>query len=196
MRSSASECTSSSAPGGLQAEPAAGRSPSSAAGTRSSGRMTMKKTRTGGDDEQRRALGVAERDSLRDELADDDVQEGEDQIGEHDGEHGRRGIRRTACDSACSPSAPMPSEVSVTPSCIAAMKCGGSDVMRSTSRARRLPWWCSSTMRVRRAVTRPYSAATKKAFSRIRTPTRDELEEDRHAPTPWALVLGGMSSSN
>ena len=25
---------------------------------------------------------------------------------------------------------------------------------------------------------------------------RDELEEDRHAPTPWALVLGGMSSSN
>ena len=24
----------------------------------------------------------------------------------------------------------------------------------------------------------------------------DELEEDRHAPTPWALVLGGISSSN
>ena len=24
----------------------------------------------------------------------------------------------------------------------------------------------------------------------------DELEEDRHAPTPWAWVLGGMSSSN
>src|SRR4051812_50014614 len=25
---------------------------------------------------------------------------------------------------------------------------------------------------------------------------REELEEERHAPTPWALVLGGMSSSN
>jgi len=24
----------------------------------------------------------------------------------------------------------------------------------------------------------------------------DELEEDRHAPTPWAVVLGGISSSN
>ena len=24
----------------------------------------------------------------------------------------------------------------------------------------------------------------------------EELEEERHAPTPWALVLGGMSSSN
>jgi hypothetical protein len=24
----------------------------------------------------------------------------------------------------------------------------------------------------------------------------DELEEDRHAPTPWAWVLGRMSSSN
>ena len=24
----------------------------------------------------------------------------------------------------------------------------------------------------------------------------EELEEERHAPTQWALVLGGMSSSN
>ena len=24
----------------------------------------------------------------------------------------------------------------------------------------------------------------------------DELEEDRQAPTPWAVVLGGISSSN
>ena len=24
----------------------------------------------------------------------------------------------------------------------------------------------------------------------------DELEKERHAPTPWALVLGGLSSSN
>ncbi len=40
----------------------------------------------------------------------------------------------------CSPTAPMASEVSVTPSCIAAMKRGGSPVMRSTARARRFPW--------------------------------------------------------
>ena len=45
-----------------------------------------------------------------------------------------------ACESACSPRAPIPSEVRVTPSCIAAMNCGGSAVMRSTARARRLPW--------------------------------------------------------
>ena len=30
------------------------------------------------------------------------------------------------CANTCSPNAPMASEVSVTPSCIAAMKCGGS----------------------------------------------------------------------
>ena len=47
----------------------------------------------------------------------------------------------------------MASEVSVTPSCIAAMKRGGSLVIRSTSRARRLPWWWSSMIRVRLAVT-------------------------------------------
>ena len=41
--------------------------------------------------------------------------------------------------SAASPRAPIPSEVSVTPSCIAAMKRPGSPVMRSTSRARLFP---------------------------------------------------------
>ena len=43
------------------------------------------------------------------------------------------------CASVCSPRAPIPSEVSVTPSCMAAMKRGGSAVIRSASRARRLP---------------------------------------------------------
>ena len=76
----------------------------------------------------------------------------------------------------------MPSEVSVTPSCIAAMNCGGSLVIRRTARARRLPWWCSSMIRVRRAVTSAYSAATKKALSRISSPTPIELESEGHAP--------------
>src|SRR5262249_49381372 len=70
--------------------------------------------------------------------------------------------------STCSPRAPIASEVIVTPSCIAAMNRGGSLVIRSTARARRLPSRSSSRMRVRRDVTRPYSAATKKAFRRIR----------------------------
>src|SRR5215208_5159582 len=66
--------------------------------------------------------------------------------------------------STCSPTAPIASEVSVTPSCIAAMKRGGSPVIRSTCRAVRWPSSASSCIRVRRTVTRPYSAATKNAF--------------------------------
>ena len=65
----------------------------------------------------------------------------------------------------------MPSEVSVTPSCIAAMKCGGSLVIRRTERAVRLPSSASSLMRVRRTVTSEYSPATKNALSRIRRTT-------------------------
>src|SRR6478672_10159658 len=67
--------------------------------------------------------------------------------------------------------APMASEVSVTPSCIAAMKCAGSLVIFITARAGRLPSSISSLSRVRRTVTSEYSAATKKPFSRIRTAT-------------------------
>ncbi len=64
-----------------------------------------------------------------------------------------------------SPMAPMARLVSVTPSCMAAMKRGGLAVMVSTARARLLPCCSSSVIRVRRAVTRAYSAATKNAFS-------------------------------
>ena len=71
------------------------------------------------------------------------------------------------CASTGSPRAPIASEVSVTPSCIAEMNRGGSPVIRSTARARRFPSRSSSRMRVRREVTSPYSAATKNAFRRI-----------------------------
>src|SRR6478672_3534855 len=67
--------------------------------------------------------------------------------------------------------APMASEVSVTPSCIAAMKCAGSLVIFITARAGRLPSSMSSLSRGRRTVTSEYSAATKKPFRRIRTAT-------------------------
>src|SRR5438093_9919147 len=72
------------------------------------------------------------------------------------------------CARTGSPSAPVPSDVIVPPSCLAAMKRGGSLLLRSTALARRFPARSSSRIRVRREVTSPYSAATKKAFRRIR----------------------------
>jgi len=72
---------------------------------------------------------------------------------------------------ACSPMAPMARLVAVTPSCIAAMKRGGSATILSTARARRFPCCTSSWIRVLRAVTRAYSPATKNAFSRMMTAT-------------------------
>src|SRR6476659_8309281 len=67
--------------------------------------------------------------------------------------------------------APIAREVSVTPSCIAAMKCAGSLVIFITARAGRLPSSMSSLSLVRRTVTSEYSAATQKPFRRIRTAT-------------------------
>ena len=138
MRSSASERTSRSAPGGStpKTRSTASVEPCS---TQMSGCETVKNARTGADDPERRPLRVAERDALRHELAEHDMEEREDEVRERDRERGRRATGRTRCVSTCSPRAPMASEVSVTPSCMAAMKRGGSPVMRSTSRARRLP---------------------------------------------------------
>ena len=73
--------------------------------------------------------------------------------------------------STCSPSAPIARLVAVTPSCIAAMKRAGSATIRTTARARRSPFCASSWIRVLRAVTSPYSAATKYAFSKISAAT-------------------------
>ena len=84
----------------------------------------------------------------------------------------------------------------MTPSCIAAMNRGGRETILSTSRARRLPCCCSSTIFVLRAVTRPYSAATKNAFRSSEPDKGGQLEGDSHAPvSPGAQVLGGRSSS-
>src|SRR5512132_221483 len=86
--------------------------------------------------------------------------------------------------STRSPSAPMASEVSVTPSCIAAMKCGGSLVILTTERAVRLPSSASSFMRVRRTVTSEYSPATKKPFKRISATTAASSSATVIAGTP------------
>ena len=101
------------------------------------------------------------------------------------------------CASTCSPSAPIASEEIVTPSCIAEMNRGGSPVIRMTARARLLPSCSSSMIRVRRDVTRPYSAATKNPFRRSR-PTRASICRRKviyAAPLVGARLLGGRSSS-
>ena len=67
----------------------------------------MKNQRTGRRDRERGSLRVAERDPLRHELADHDVQVGDDQQREDHGEERRHpGSKRF--ESTCSPSAPMP----------------------------------------------------------------------------------------
>ena len=68
-------------------------------------------------------------------------------------------------DTTGSPIAPSARLESVTPSWIDEMKRGGASSSRSTLRADLLPWASSSCRRVRRTVTRPYSAATKKPFA-------------------------------
>ena len=78
----------------------------------------------------------------------------------------------------------MPRQVSVTPSCIAAMNRGGSRGDPEHVARAPVALVSSSMIRVRRAVTSPYSAATKKPFSRIEHCDGDELQERRHAPLP------------
>src|SRR6478672_2751561 len=92
--------------------------------------------------------------------------------------------------SACSPRAPIPRLVRVTPSCMAAMNRGGSATIRWTARARLLPASPSSWILVRRAVTRAYSPATKKAFSKISAATpRSSRERVTFRPPPaWDSV--------
>ena len=88
MRSSASECASWSAPGGSW--------PSSRS-TDSVARLQQPDQRREDDEEaphrrgdgQRRPLRMAERDALRDELAEHDVEEGDQEQREHYREHGR-----------------------------------------------------------------------------------------------------------
>ena len=168
IRSSASECTSRSAPGGSR--PSEWRTSSVERCSSQISRAEDGEERAHGPrDPERRALGVAERGPLRHELAEHDVEEAEDAKARMmasrrhalvelarqrrlaqgaDGQRGERDAELHRRDEA-----------------------GGSPVICRTSRARRLPWCCSSMIRVRRAVTRPYSAATKNALSRIRIAT-------------------------
>ena len=82
---------------------------------------------------QRGPLGVAERDPLRHELADHDVQVGDDQQRDDHGEDRRHhGVETGARAPARRARRSRGSEI-VTPSCIAAMNRGGLLVIRSTA---------------------------------------------------------------
>ena len=107
---------------------------------------------------------------------------------EDDGERRSRSPARRRARAPARRARRSPSEVIVTPSCIAAMKRGGSAVIRSTARARRFPSRSSSRIRVRREVTSPYSAATKDALSRISPRGRAAREELHRACAAEALV--------
>ena len=87
----------------------------------------------------------------------------------------------------------MPSEVSVTPSCIAAMKRGGSAVIAEHRAGAAVALvGAAPAIRVRRTVTSAYSAATKNAVQQHQHDDADELEEERHAPVSGARVLSGV----
>ena len=90
----------------------------------------------------------------------------------------------------------MPSEVSVTPSCMAAMKRGGRETILSTCCARRSP--CLLELDDLRPARR-HEAVLGRDEKRVQEQQPGDggqLEEDRHAPvSPEAQVLGGSSSS-
>src|SRR6185437_12413997 len=79
---------------------------------------------------------------------------------------------------------------------MAEMKRGGCSSRRSTRRAPRLPCASSSCTRVRRTVTRPYSAATKKAFAATMTATANSssavvIEYSDRRRSSLASIVGG-----
>ena len=87
--------------------------------------------------------------------------------------------------------APMASEVSVTPSCIAAMKCGGSLVIFITARARRLP---SSIELLQPGAAHGHERVLgrdEEAVQQDQNGDAEKLEEDRHAPVSGARGTGG-----
>ena len=72
----------------------------------------------------------------------------------------------------------------MTPSCIAVMNCGGSLVIRSTARARRLPWWCElDDARAARGDERVLGR-DEEAVEQHEQPDGEQLESECHALTP------------
>ena len=89
--------------------------------------------------------------------------------------------------------APIASEVSVTPSCIAAMKCGGSLVIFITERAGRLPL-VGELLQPRPAHgDERVLGRDEEAVQQDQSGHGQKLEENRHAPVSGAAVLEGSS---
>ena len=89
-----------------------------------------------------------------------------------------------AFESACSPSAPMPSEVSVTPSCIAVMNCDGSLVI--LQHRPRAPVALVVELDDPRAARRDERVLGRdeEAVEQHEQPDADQLESECHAPAP------------
>ena len=194
MCSSASRVQPSrSAPGGLEAEQRASTAFVDVCSSQTSGAKTVKNSAHAA---RRRTsavrLGVPERDALRHELAEHDVEEGQDEEGE-DVTRARREPRvERSCESACSPRAPMPSERERD-----AELHRGDEPRRvardpATARARRLPWWRARCIRVRaRGDERVLGRDEERVRSRISDRDGDELESEvAHAPLSGALGTG------
>ncbi len=97
--------------------------------------------------------------------------------------------------TAGSPSAPSASDESVMPSCIAEMKCDGSETIFRTVRARRLPSATSSSSRVWRTETNAYSAATKNAFQSTQmTMSRSSTAVSRLMRAPFGRARAGSEA--
>ena len=184
------------AAGRLEPERRAGSTSLERCSTQISGLKTTKKPRTGVETASATPLRVAEGDALRHELADHDVQEGDDQEREHE--------RRSRSPRAGRRPAPAPARrahrspgwCAVTPSCIAAMKRGGFATIRSTARALRLP--CCASSLDPRAPCRDERVLGRDEVAVQQNQRRDgeEFEEEDHVLAPAGGRLGMTSSSN
>jgi hypothetical protein len=138
---------------------------------------------------------VAERDPLRHELADDDVQEGEDQVREQDRDDRRHHVaegvgERTLADGTDTQRGERHAELH--------RRDETRRVRGDTQHVAGAPVALVVEFDDARAARRDEAVLGRdeEGVQQDENADRDELEEERHAPTPWALVLGGMSSSN
>ena len=138
---------------------------------------------------------MSKRDPLRHELADHHVQEGEDEVGK---EHGEQGGNRSVEEAR---------QRHLTER---------TDAQRSERHAElhrrdEARWVGRNAQHIARASValvlqlddagppcghEAVFGRDKEGVQQDQNADSDELEEDRHAPTPWAVVLGGISSSN
>ena len=193
MRSSASECTSSSAPGGCN--PSQRRTTSvERCRNQISGRMTMKKTRTGAT--TNRAVPSEWPSAIP--FGTSSPMTTCRKVSRRYASTTASTVARIASnrsDSACSPIAPMASDVSVTPSCIAAMKCGGSDVIRQHLPRATVAWCQLDDARSARRHEAVFGR-DEEGVHQDQAPPRRRAQRGSSRPVPVGVGTRRMSSSN